>query len=158
MSDNFYEVLKLVKQGCDMMERGVHNMEVAHALSEYGRFLILKGNVKDGLYSTKKAKECLEKIVEKQTGGGTIWALEKYARENEKRYDILDRYYELLLLEAPYLFDSFMLYVEKERPLKERYYLPKKKQFAKFQLVESMQALEDDELDLLTISLCPGSG
>lgn len=76
--------------------------------------------------------------------------------------DDQDQYYALMwncyLLEAPYLFDSFMLYLEKDREDKNKFYEPKRKQLLKIGVVQSMQDLEDDKLDLLSISLPPGTG
>lgn len=88
----------------------------------------------------------------------SVWELEKYCREKHANLPLLNDYYSLLKLESPHLFDSYMLYLEKDRQISERFYLPKRKQFAKFGLVESMQDLEDDVLDLLSLSLPPGTG
>lgn len=62
-----------------------------------------------------------------------------------------------LLLEAPYLFESYLLYLEKDREESERFYAPKIKQFKKFGIIQALQDLEDDKLDLLTISMPPGT-
>lgn len=69
-----------------------------------------------------------------------------------------DIYDKVLLWEAPMLFDSYMLYLEKDREEKERFYLPKKKQLSKIGVIQALQDLEDDKLDMLAISLPPGTG
>jgi predicted phage terminase large subunit-like protein len=53
-------------------------------------------------------------------------------------------------------FDSYIQYMEWEREPKKRFYLPRRKQLKP--IVDSLQALADDELDLLAISLPPGVG
>lgn len=69
-----------------------------------------------------------------------------------------DLYNQCLLFEAPWLFDSYLLYLEKDRELKDMFYLPKRKHFMKFGLIQALQGLEDDEYDIVIISLPPGTG
>ena len=54
--------------------------------------------------------------------------------------------------------DSYFLYLEKNRDKEKRFYEPRRKQFLKFGIIQAMQKLIDDEIDLLTIAMCPGSG
>lgn len=62
-----------------------------------------------------------------------------------------------LLFEAPYEFDSYVTYMELNRPPKRRFYQPRRKQLKP--IVDALQALcGDDELDLLAVSLPPGVG
>lgn len=68
-------------------------------------------------------------------------------------------YWRLLLLEAQnQQIDSYFLYLEKNREAERRFYEPRREQFLKFGIPQGMQDLIDDNLDLLTISLCPGGG
>ena len=53
-------------------------------------------------------------------------------------------------------FDSFLLYVEWNREPDKKFYPPRRKQL--LALVRSLQKLEDNELDLLAISMPPGTG
>lgn len=70
-----------------------------------------------------------------------------------------DLYYKLLLLEARnYNIDSYFLYVEKNREPDRKFYLPRRKKFIQFGITQAIQDLLDDKLDLLTISMPPGSG
>ena len=55
-------------------------------------------------------------------------------------------------------FDSYMLYVEKNREPEEQFYLPRRNQFMACGIVSAMQKLIDDELDILSISCPPGVG
>jgi predicted phage terminase large subunit-like protein len=109
-----------------------------------------------GLQITKRAKEIIEQFCVKNSGG-TIFDLEEYAFEHEQSYELINKYYEVLLLEAPHLFHSYLLYLEKNREESERFYQPKMKQLNKHGLIQAMQDLEDDKLNLLSISMPPGT-
>jgi predicted phage terminase large subunit-like protein len=60
------------------------------------------------------------------------------------------------LAAAPHHFESFLLYIESNREPKKKFYPPRRKVLK--QVVDALQELEDDVLDLLAISLPPGSG
>ena len=70
--------------------------------------------------------EHLEKIVLRKTNGGTIAMLEGYAQDNKQNYSYLDLYYDALLAAARYDLDSFLLYMERDRKRKERFYEPRR--------------------------------
>ena len=72
--------------------------------------------------------------------------------------EFFDLYNKCLLFRAPYFFDDYLLYLEKNRQYKDMFYLPKRKQFMKLGLIQLMQDLEDDKLDIVSISLPPGTG
>ena len=63
---------------------------------------------------------------------------------------------QVLHLAAPHHFDSYLQYVEWERDPDKKFYLPRRKVLR--MVVDAMQDLIDDRLDLLTISMPPGSG
>lgn len=64
---------------------------------------------------------------------------------------------ETLLLEAQFQrFDSYMQYIELDRDPEKRFWLPRRKQL--LPVVEAIQDLIDDKLDILSISLPPGTG
>lgn len=65
-------------------------------------------------------------------------------------------YWYSLLLAAPHDFDCFCRYIEKDREPRKRFYEPRRKQL--LPVVQAMQRLEDNETDLLAISLPPGTG
>lgn len=65
-------------------------------------------------------------------------------------------YYKTHLFDAPYSFDSFCLYIEKNRPVEKQFYLPRRKQLKV--LSDAIQDFEDGKLDVLGISLPPGVG
>lgn len=62
----------------------------------------------------------------------------------------------VLLAAARYDFDSYLLYVEWNREPKKKFYPPRRKVLK--QVVDALQELADDKLDLLAVSLPPGSG
>lgn len=62
----------------------------------------------------------------------------------------------ILLTLAPHDFDSYLLYVEWDRPPEKKFYPPRRGILKK--IVDALQDLADDKLDLLAISLPPGCG
>ncbi|WP_313184028.1 hypothetical protein [Lacrimispora sp.] len=83
------------------------------------------------------------------------WAVTRFVQTMDIRWD--DLYWKTLHFEAPYLFESYLIYLEKNREAKDRFYLPKRKQLNKHGLIQAMQDLEDDRLDILSISMPPGT-
>ena len=67
-----------------------------------------------------------------------------------------DLYWKLLLLESPWEFESFLYYMEKNRPLHKQFYKPREKTL--HVLTEELQALEDGKYKFLGISLPPRVG
>jgi predicted phage terminase large subunit-like protein len=112
-------------------------------------------DVKYGLTVTARAKEIIRQYILDLTTHDFEW-LEDYAQQNNQEYDIINQYYEVLGIEAMYLLDSYALYIEKNRPKRERFYEPRRKTMIK--VVEKLQALEDDELDELFIHMSPRVG
>lgn len=120
--------------------------------------IIQEKDVKYGLAVSKRAKELIESFVFGQTGG-TLWDLEKFSFQHKTWYEILDKFYFVLLLEAKNrVVDSYLLYLEKKREPKERFYAPKRKQFNKFGLIQAYQGAIDDLYDIICVSMPPGTG
>lgn len=68
-------------------------------------------------------------------------------------------YWEVLKWEAQNrVLDSYMLYLEKNRDYKDRFYEPRRKCFMKVGLVQALQDLADGKLKILSISMPPGTG
>lgn len=68
-------------------------------------------------------------------------------------------YWKYLLLEAQsYQVDSGLLYLEKNRIPKERFYEPRREVFKKHKIIQCLQDLIDDELDIFGLSVPPGCG
>lgn len=151
--------------------------ELKNAIQSYENYIISNGideNVIDAYvmatqtaykedreYALKvsaRAKEIVEQYIFNLTGGNS-WELEKYAFDNKTWYEILDKLYEILLVEAQNkVVDSGFRYLEKKREPKERFYMPRRKQLVKIGLVDALQGMIDDKYDILCISLIPGAG
>lgn len=115
-------------------------------------------DIEYGLQLTKRAKELIEDFCMAKTGG-TIWDLEKYAFDHKTTYELINKKYEVLLLEAQNkIVDSYFQYIEKKREPKDRFYMPRRKQLIKIGLVDALQGMIDDKYDILCVSLVPGAG
>lgn len=111
-----------------------------------------------GLQITNRSKGIVERFCMERTGG-TIWDLEKYSFANKTHYALTDKLYDVLLLEAQNkVVDSAYRYLEKKREPKERFYMPRRKQFLKIGLMDAIQGMIDDRYDILCVSLIPGAG
>lgn len=115
-----------------------------------------EGEIDTMLKCTTRAKELIEKACMRDIGID-IFELEKYTFNNNIDNDLVNRYFDTLLLEAPHLFHSYLLYLEKDREESERFYQPKMKQLNKYGLIQAMQDLEDDKYNRLCISMPPGT-
>lgn len=139
----------------------VHGVDeqVMDAMEEAARVAILtEKDVEYGLKVSSRAKQLAEQFIFQSTGG-TPWDLEKYSFQNKVSYEILDKYYGILLLEAQNkVLDSAFQYLEKKREPKERFYMPRRKQFLKIGLTQALQGMIDDKYDILCVSLVPGAG
>lgn len=118
--------------------------------------ILSEKDIEYGLTLSNRAKELINAFVMRQTGG-SIYDLDSYCNINKVDYEILNKFYEVLKLEAQHLFDSYLLYLEKNREEKEKFYFPKMVQLNKHGLIQAMQDLEDDKLDILSISMPPGT-
>lgn len=115
-------------------------------------------DIEYGLKITARCKEIIETFCT-ATSIGDIWTIEKYAFEHKTNFAMVDKFYSVLLLEAQNKqVDSFFRYLEKNRVPKERFYMPRRKQFLKIGLVDALQDMIDDKYDILCISLVPGAG
>lgn len=111
-----------------------------------------------GLQITNRSKGIVERFCMERTGG-TIWDLEKYSFSNKTHYSLTDKFYDVLLLEAQNkVVDSAYRYLEKKREPRERFYMPRRKQFLKIGLMDAIQGMIDDKYDILCVSLIPGAG
>ena len=153
---------------------GKHTIEDEKAIRDYENYIARKGIDQDvvnayveaaqiilsgrkdkeyGLKVSARAKQLIESYV-MQTAGGTIWDLDYYQFKNETDpFEIRDKYFKIYLIEAHYLLESFMIYMEKNRPPWERFYLPRKNPLN--QVAQLIQDLYDDKLDEGMV-FCPG--
>lgn len=115
-------------------------------------------DIEYGLKVSNRAKQIVNQFIFDKTGG-TPWDLEKFSFQHKTYYDILNTYYDILLCEAQnQVFDSYLLYLERNREPKDRFYAPKRPQFQKFGLIEAYQGTIDDIYDIVCVSMPPGTG
>lgn len=67
-----------------------------------------------------------------------------------------DMYWKFLLIEAPWVFESYLYYMEKNRADSKKFYVPRRKTLKL--LVDDLQDLEDRKIEYLGISLPPRVG
>lgn len=117
-------------------------------LSDYDNLLSLLGMANEVI---REDKELSRKLANKVR----FLALRLCATGDIKYYDLYNK--ALLFLAQEHKdFDSYLLYVEKNRDTEDRYYQPRRNKI--YWLVQKMQRLIDDELDILSISMPPGTG
>lgn len=117
-------------------------------LSDYDNLLSLLGMANEVI---REDKELSRKLANKIR----FLALRLCATGDIKYYDLYNK--ALLFLAQEHKdFDSYLLYVEKNRDPEDRYYQPRRNKI--YWLVQKMQRLIDDELDILSISMPPGTG
>ena len=93
-----------------------------------------------------------------------VWA--KYIREtcimalaNQVEGDWLNLYWNVMLLEARHMVvDSYFLYLERKREQHAKFYEPRRELLMKHGVIQALQDLVDDKLDMLSISMPPGTG
>lgn len=117
-----------------------------------------ENDIKYGLQLADRSKGIIERFCMERTGG-TIWDLEKYAFANKTYYDLIDKYYQPVLIRAQnQQVNDYFQYLERKREPRERFYMPRKKCFEKMGLIQALQGMIDDEYDILCISGIPGFG
>lgn len=83
-------------------------------------------------------------------------AANRMVRDGVLPDEMLDLYYKTHLFDAPHFFDSFCIYIEKDRAPDKQFYLPRRKQLRR--VAQGIQDLEDGALHTLGVSLAPGVG
>lgn len=113
--------------------------------------IIEEKDIKYGTKISSRAKNIINQLIYNQTGGGTFGQLEDFAQQNKTEFSLINTYYNILKTEAPQILDSYMLYVEKNRKRRDRFYEPRRKTLKL--VTEKLQMLEDDELDELFVHM-----
>lgn len=131
--------------------------EILHDYADVCQIMHDNRDIRSMLKYTERVKTLIEKYCIDTMGVLDIFELEEICFESKMQNEMLSLYFRLLKMEAKHKFDSYLLYLERNREEKERFYQPKIKQFKKFGVIQAMQKLEDDELDILSISMPPGT-
>lgn len=100
---------------------------------------IITAECKDGLYRLTEMDE------------DKFYRIANMCNLNKQSTAETDLYWEILKFEATFLLDSYCLYVEKNRPLKEMFYYPRRDTLKL--VVDKLQDLEDDKLDELFVHM-----
>lgn len=133
--------------------RGINEGVIDAYIQAVDIAIINEKDIEYGLTISKRAKDLINSLILNRTNGMDVWALERYQQDNNTDpYDILNKYYRVLKTEANDLFESFMLYMEKDRPYKERFYQPRELPLRK--VAQGIQDLVDDKLDEIFVN-CP---
>lgn len=153
------EIQGRIRNACALMAQNGVTTEYVNALFQFGIYAIEHdGAEKYGLKVIKYARERLEERIDGGKGRN-VWQLEAYSRQIGGEIPEVKLYFKILLYEAQHrVIDSYMLYIERFRLPKDRFYLPRRECFRKLGIIDALQDLIDDKLDIMSISLPPGTG
>lgn len=114
--------------------------------------------VDTALNFSKKLKKAINKHIEVNTDGlfKDVFALEKYAQSQKKIYEIIDYYYDVLKIESFHVFESYIIFMEKNRKYEKRFYLPRRKTLKI--VVNDLQDLEDGKFKFYGLSMPARTG
>lgn len=153
------DLVKSVRSYDEYVRRHGLDERVVDAYCQAVAYAFQEGETEYGLTLTNQAKKHLNAFIKANTNGGNWEVLEKYCFDKQEKNVWIDMWYNLLIHEAQNKkLDSYFLYLEKDRPPKERFYSPRRKCFLRHGLIRALQSMLDDELDILSISMIPGSG
>lgn len=132
----FADALKLIKE---------IEMDGATTISDY------RGRIQSISYDEDNFRTAHEFSVELRE------RLSQFEPDNEKEQEKQLRIYrDSLLFDAPFDFDCFCRYIEWDREEDKKFYMPRRKQL--LPLARAMQELEERKINLLCISMPPGTG
>jgi len=115
-------------------------------------------DMKDAEFVIKVGKDALD-VIEGfilKNANASFEQLEEHAQAEKKNYVILARYYGVLRIMGKYDLDSFCLYVERNRPRKDRFYEPRRNILKP--VADNITDLEYDRLDELYLHMPPRVG
>lgn len=125
---------------------------------------IIRGLHKNDLTNIKYASALLDMAISEKPDD-LIYALGQAkevqkiaARESRKKnsIDFANLYWKATLMLAPYSFEDFLYYMEKDRPSQKRFYMPRRRTLKV--VVNDLQDLEDGKLDFYGLSMPPRTG
>lgn len=116
---------------------------------------VTEKDIEYGKKISKFSHDLMNRWVKEKTNGN-FWMLEQWCQEKEQSVNVINKGYELFKIEAPFLFTSYMYYMEKNRPYAKRFYVPRRKTLCV--PAADLQELEDDKLDTYGLSLPSRTG
>lgn len=127
----------------ELLKRDLKDIDVLKDTFEVVRLV-----EKDNFKKAHKVNKLIKKITMEQCANNLL--------PIEKRIEFLSLQKKTLYFGAHYDFDSYMLYLEWDRPVEKQFYLPRRKQL--LPVVNDLQDLEDKLIKFLGISLPPRTG
>jgi len=141
-------------------EHHVNNPEieekVVEAMVQATKIGFGEGDNEFGMMAQKTTIEHINRIIKKKTNGGNVTMLENYGQEHKQQYMYIDWYYDVLLAAAKYDLDSFLLYIERDRLQKERFYEPRREKLK--QVVDVLMEVEYGDLNEVFLHTPPRIG
>lgn len=135
--------LQMIKKLQKIVKKNPSNYQAVEDLFEMLRIYESEDFEKAHLWNKDVRRITAQQV---RAAGSNIALGEKFYNLNKKS----------LLFDAKIDFDAYLQYVEFDREPEKRFYLPRRKEI--LSIVKALQDLEDDKLDLLSISMPPGTG
>lgn len=130
---------------------------IKESMSLVDRAFYTEKDIELGKQMGALAKQYIRQNILDMTSGLTFEQLEEMAqRRKDDSVAQIHCYYEVLRLEAPFILDSYKLFIEKDRPRKERFYEPRRNTLMR--VTDAVQRLEDDKLDIVFLHQPPRTG
>lgn len=139
----FMTNLQMIKKLQKIVKKNPSNYQAVEDLFEMLRIYESEDFEKVHLWNKDVRRITAQQV---RAAGSNIALGEKFYNLNKKS----------LLFDAKIDFDAYLQYVEFNREPEKRFYLPRRKEI--LPIVQALQDLEDDKLDLLSISMPPGTG
>lgn len=164
MREDIAEIFNTTKNYID--QRGIADFNAIRNLYDLGKAAIVQEReYEDAKYILKYARKEAERLIIPDAKDDiervrNCWKVVDAVRDNNQAVPEIAVYLEILLVLAQSKmrdFDSYLLYLERKRDEKDRFYLPKRKHFIKHGIIQALQDMVDDKLEILTLSMPPGT-
>lgn len=126
----------------------LQHIEIIYGLADIS--INQKDNRECGLKLSARAKELLEKLIFDKVGAD-VWKLDEVCKANKVQVEELDLYWKIIKLETYDNFESFVLYMEKNRQFAKKFYLPRRKTLKV--VVEDLMDLENRIIKFYGLSM-----
>lgn len=126
----------------------MQHIEIIYGLADIS--INEKENKEYGLKLSARAKELVEKLILDKVGVD-VWKLDEYCKANKVQVEELDLYWKIIKLETYDNFESFVLYMEKNRQFAKKFYLPRRKTLKV--VVEDLMDLENRIIKFYGLSM-----
>lgn len=121
---------------------GIDDNELLKAMTQAVNVGFNERDYEYAMMMKNRTIQTLDDIIKLKTNG-TFAMLEDYAQKNKTYYDYLEWHYQSLLSAAEYDFDSYYLYIERDRARSERFYEPRRDKLIK--ISDVLMQIEYDE-------------